>query len=223
MSGRPDSRTLPRLYAILDIDACASRHLAPEQVADVWLSAGVRLIQLRAKPLSFGPMLALAERLARACASAGATFIVNDRADVARLCGADGVHVGQDDLSPREVRRVAPDLAWVGLSTHTEAQWAAALEAPVDDVDYVAAGPVYTTTTKARQDDQIGLEGVRRAARAAAVRGVPLVAIGGITRETAADVLAAGAASVAVIADLLAPPPMLRARVHALLERVAGV
>lgn len=171
--------------------------------------------------MSLGPMLALAERLATRCAGAGAAFVVNDRADVAQLAaaaGVTGVHVGQDDLSPADVRRIAPDLELVGLSTHTDAQVIAALAQPVE---YVAIGPVFQTSTKVRPDDAVGLDGVRRAASLVRGRALPLVAIGGITLDQAADVIGAGAQSVAVIADLLAPGTTPRERAAAWLARLA--
>jgi thiamine-phosphate pyrophosphorylase len=126
--------------------------------------------------------------------------IVNDRADIAALSGADGVHVGQDDLPPALVRRLVGDGAIVGLSTHTPEQLIDACNAPVT---YVAVGPVFATGTKATGFDPIGLERVRAAAATIAARGLPLVAIGGITLDTAPSVIAAGAMSVAVISDLL--------------------
>ena len=125
-------------------------------------------------------------------------MIVNDRADIARLSGAAGVHVGQDDLTPAQVRAVVGPGAIVGLSTHTADQLDRAVREPID---YLAIGPVFGTDTKATGYDPIGIEAVRRAS--AAARGVPLVAIGGITRERARSVLDAGANSVAVITDLL--------------------
>ena len=127
--------------------------------------------------------------------------IVNDRADIARLSGADGVHVGQDDLSPSAVRKVIGADAVVGVSTHTMEQLERALDEPVS---YVAIGPVFGTKTKKTGYDAIGLERVADAARRASGRGLPLVAIGGITLEHAPSVIAAGAAAVAVIGDLLA-------------------
>ena len=132
--------------------------------------------------------------------SAQAQLIVNDRADIARLAGADGVHVGQEDLTPASVRAIVGDTAIVGLSTHTTGQAALAVREPVT---YIAVGPVFGTTTKTTGYEQVGLEMVREAARLARGCGLPLVAIGGITLENAASVLEAGAASVAVIGDLL--------------------
>jgi thiamine-phosphate pyrophosphorylase len=127
--------------------------------------------------------------------------IVNDRADIARLSGADGVHVGQEDLSPRAVRQVVGADAVVGVSTHTVEQLERALDEPIS---YVAIGPVFGTMTKHTGYEAIGLERVAAAARRATARSLPLVAIGGITLERAASVVAAGATSVAVIGDLLA-------------------
>ncbi len=196
--------TLPRLYAILDIDLLAVRQLDPLDVLDAWLECGVRLVQLRAKSLTMGPMLGIAESVGRRAASAGATLFVNDRADVARLAGADGVHLGQDDLSPQDARRVLSPDQLIGLSTHNLAQVRAAVEleegAPPD---YVAIGPVSATSTKAQPDPVVGLAGVRDASTLMKGAGRPLVAIGGITLESAPGVISSGADSVAVISDLL--------------------
>jgi thiamine-phosphate pyrophosphorylase len=141
---------------------------------------------------------------------------VNDRADIARLASATGVHVGQDDLAARDVRRIVGDAAIVGLSTHTPEQMDAAVREPVS---YVAVGPVFGTSSKHTGYDAIGLEAVRDAARRAAAANLPLVAIGGVTVERAPEVITAGAASVAVISDLLAtgdPEARVRAYVRAL-------
>lgn len=194
-------QALPRLYAILDIDLATSRGLGAHDVVHAWLDAGVRLIQLRAKRLTLGPMLDLALPLAADCRTAGALFLVNDRADVARLAHASGVHVGQEDLSPAEARRVLSATDLIGLSTHNDAQIEAGLMTPAT---YLAIGPVFHTTTKARPDPSVGLAGVTRAARRLTEDGRPLVAIGGITLETAPSVIAAGAGSVAVISGLIA-------------------
>jgi thiamine-phosphate pyrophosphorylase len=125
---------------------------------------------------------------------------VNDRADVARLSGAAGVHVGQDDLTPAQARAVIGHHAIVGVSTHTLDQLDQALR---ESIDYVVVGPVFGTDTKATGYEAIGLEAVRAAAARTAARHVPLVAIGGITRDRSRSVLDAGAQSVAVISDLL--------------------
>jgi thiamine-phosphate pyrophosphorylase len=197
------------LYAILDVDVAAARGLAAVDVLSAWLDAGVRLVQLRAKALPSGEFLDLADQMAARCREAGALFIINDRADIAVMARADGVHVGQQDLAPAAARAMAGAEAWVGVSTHTDEQMAAACLEPVS---YVAIGPVFSTSTKAQPDPTVGLDGVRRAARLARASGLPLVAIGGITRATAAGVIAAGADAVAVISDLTTADPGSRAR-----------
>ena len=205
---RPDIQ-LPRLYAILDVATIAARGREPAEVLDAWLQAGVRLVQLRAKNASLGAMLALAEPFLEACRASGAMFIVNDRADVARLAGAHGVHVGQDDLSPQDALGVYPDARVIGYSTHTLDQLRDGLGTPAT---YLAFGPVFETSSKARPDPVVGLHGLADAVRLAA--GSPVVAIGGITLERAPAAIAAGAASVAVIADLLVDDPGRRARAY---------
>jgi thiamine-phosphate pyrophosphorylase len=204
--------SLPKLYAILDIDSLTARGFEPRVVLDVWLDAGVRLVQLRAKTLGSGAMLELADELLAMTRSAGATFIINDRADIALLVGADGVHVGQGDLSPAQVRDIAErdgrtEPLLVGVSTHDLDQIRDAMNGVAD---HLAIGPVFPTATKADADAAVGLAVVAEAARAAA--GRPLVAIGGITLANAPSVLAAGATSVAVISDLLVGDPGRRAR-----------
>jgi len=200
---------LPKLYAILDVDAAGARGLDSLDLARLWLDAGVRLIQLRAKTLSFGPTLALADRLVTLGRSHGARIVINDRADVARLSGAAGVHVGQDDLGVENARAIVGHGAIVGVSTHSIDQARHACGGPVS---YVAVGPVFATGTKARPDPVVGTAGVEEVARLAGACGLPVVAIGGITLERAQAVLDAGAASVAVIADLLVGDPGARAR-----------
>jgi thiamine-phosphate pyrophosphorylase len=150
--------------------------------------------------MSSAKMLDTASAIVTRARRDGAIVIVNDRADVAQLCGADGVHVGQDDLAPADARRVVGDRAMVGLSTHTLSQLDKALEEPIS---YVAIGPVFATATKDTGYRAVGLELVRAAADRVRRRGLPLVAIGGITIDSAWMVVDAGAASVAVIADLL--------------------
>jgi thiamine-phosphate pyrophosphorylase len=188
------------LNAIIDVEAAARIGWRPTDVARAFLSGGARFLQLRAKTLPSGAFLDLARELVDLARGAGATVIVNDRADVARLSNAHGVHVGQDDLVPADVRAVAGTDAIIGLSTHTASQIGTAVRQPVD---YVAVGPVFGTSTKATGYEAIGLDRVRAAAAAAAAAGKPLVAIGGITLDTAPGVIAAGAASVAIIGDLL--------------------
>jgi len=190
-----------RLNAIVDVDAAARAGWRPLDLARAFLDGGARFLQLRAKTMASGPLLELAAAVTALAHAAGAVVIVNDRADLSRLAGADGVHVGQDDLSPSAVRIVAGNETIVGLSAHTEEQVARAVDEPVT---YVAIGPVFGTASKMTGYDQVGLEMVRAAARRTRARGLPLVAIGGITLDNAASVIDAGASSVAVIGDLLA-------------------
>jgi thiamine-phosphate pyrophosphorylase len=201
--------TLPPLYAIVDVDVCVARGRVPRDVARAFLAGGARLLQLRAKHLASGAFLDLACELTDAAVEAGATLIVNDRADIARLAGATGVHVGQDDLSPADVRRVVGAAALVGRSTHTADQIERAVQEPIS---YLAIGPTFATATKATGYDAIGLDGVADAVRRARPADLPVVAIGGITLDTAARVIAAGAASVAVITDLVDDDPERRVR-----------
>jgi thiamine-phosphate pyrophosphorylase len=210
---RPPSR----LYAIADADVAARRGWTLAALATEFLEAGVRFLQLRAKAMSSSGFLATCERVVEAAGPLGALVIVNDRADIARLAGAGGVHVGQDDLSVAAVRRVVGPPAVVGLSTHSLGQIARALEQPID---YLAVGPVFGTGTKETGYEPVGLALVTAAAEQAGA--IPVVAIGGITLERAPEVIAAGAAAVSVISDLLAedtPSARVRTFLRALGER----
>jgi thiamine-phosphate pyrophosphorylase len=186
-------------------------------LAEAVLRGGARFLQIRAKQSSSAWLLEASLAIVACARAVGAVLVVNDRADIARLSGAGGVHLGQDDLGVAAARALVGDAALVGLSTHTPAQVDAALGQPVS---YLAIGPVYRTTTKETGHAPVGLDGVRRAAERALAAGLPLVAIGGITLETAPAVLGAGASSVAVIRDLLAGGDP-ETRVRAYLERLA--
>jgi len=207
---------IPRLNAIIDVEVAARAGWRPIDLARAFLAGGATFLQLRAKALSSARLLEEASAIAALAREAAATFIVNDRADIARLAGADGIHLGQDDLAPAAVRRIVGDRAIVGLSTHTLEQLDLALREPID---YVAAGPVFGTSTKDTGYAAIGVSRVRDAAARAKAAGLPLVAIGGITLDTAPAVIEAGAASVAVIGDLLAAGDP-EARTRAYLERL---
>ncbi len=190
--------TLPRLYAILDASLfldtqtlCAS---AKELVA-----GGVTLLQYRNKNGNARQMLEQARELKRSI-GASAKLIMNDRADLCVAAGFDGVHVGQEDLSPEGARKVIGPNLWLGVSTHNPEQVALADKTCAD---YIAIGPVSATSSKMNPDPVVGLEGVRRAR---ALTSKPLVAIGGITRANAWSVIEAGADSIAVISDLLRDP-----------------
>jgi thiamine-phosphate pyrophosphorylase len=202
--------------AIVDADVAARAGWTMPDLAAAYVSGGATLLQVRAKNAASGWLLHIASTIVALAHRAHARVIVNDRSDIARLSGADGVHVGQDDLSPASVRRVVGPEAIVGLSTHTPEQLTAAVSEPVT---YVAIGPVFGTATKATGYDALGLDPVRRAAGRARERDVPLVAIGGITLETAAEVIRAGATTVAVINDLVAGDDPA-ARVRAYLARL---
>jgi thiamine-phosphate diphosphorylase len=199
-----------RLYPILDTDLCRERRLEPLAVLAAFLAGGARFLQLRDKNPSTGARLALAEAVVARAHAAGARVIVNDRPDIARLSGADGVHVGQDDLSVDEVRRIVGDTAIVGLSTHDAAQVEAAMRTRAT---YISVGPIYSTSTKETGYAARGLDLVRRALRTSSGQApIPIVAIGGITLERAPEAIAAGATSVAVISDLLVGDPAERVR-----------
>ncbi len=156
-----------------------------------------------------GQFLELANVILEDAREAGATLIVNDRADLARLSGAHGLHVGQTDLTPADARKLIGTTAILGLSTHDEGQWTAALREPVS---YIAIGPTFGTGTKATGYSAIGLPTVTAASTAAREAGLPAVAIGGITLENAASVIETGASAVAVISDLLKGDPEARCR-----------
>lgn len=194
---------VPRLYPIVDVDLCRERGLDPLAVLLGFLAGGARLIQLRDKTSASAARLDLARKGAVAAAASQARLIVNDRADVARLAGASGVHVGQEDLSVEEARAIVGPEAIVGISTHDAPQLAAAART---SASYVAVGPIYDTSSKETGYSARGLDLIRRAA----ALGRPVVAIGGITLERAPDVLAAGASSVAVLSDLLVGDPSER-------------
>lgn len=190
-------RGLPRrgLYAIVDTVALGKRGLDVVAFAEAVLAARPVVLQLRAKDLGARETLALLRRLVEPCRAAGVPLFANDRADLARLAGCDGVHVGQDDLPVALARQIAPGLA-VGVSTHDEAQLAAAIaEAP----DYVAFGPIHGTTSKENPDEVVG---EARLAAVAATCPLPLVAIGGIDVARASAIARAGAIG-AVIGALL--------------------
>jgi thiamine-phosphate pyrophosphorylase len=215
---------LPRLYAIVDSSAHESA-LALVTHAQELAAGGCTLLQYRNKSGNAQGMLVQARELRKhlgsypnvaknatlgwATHAENATgwisrnslqLIMNDRADLCRAADFDGVHVGQGDLSPEAVRSIIGPNRWLGVSTHNPEQ---VREADLTSADYLAIGPVFSTSSKETPDPVVGLEGVRRAR---ALTGKPLVAIGGITRANAASVIEAGADSVAVISDLLREP-----------------
>ena len=189
-------RTVSPIYPIIDVDLCRHRGVDPPSFADACLRGGATLLQIRQKSGGSGAFLALVREIVARGRDWQATVIVNDRADLARMGGAGGVHVGQEDVPVAAVRRLCGEQAVVGLSTHTPTQVDEAIE---QGVDYVAVGPIFSTATKDTGYTARGLELVRYAVD----RGTPVVAIGGIRIENAREVIAAGAMAVAVISDLL--------------------
>lgn len=205
---------LPPLYAIIDFSSFAAQSdpvSAIVQFAEKLMDAGAKLIQLRDKSEPAVPrrFLSCARELRRVTLDR-AMLIINDRIDLCLASDADGVHLGQEDLSPIAVRRIFDQITSeqtkdeqrriIGFSTHNLNQLREANSLPVD---YIAIGPVFATSSKANPDPVIGLEGVRAASRATTK---PLVAIGGITRQNCRQVREAGAGSVAVISDLFESP-----------------
>jgi len=217
---------LPRLYPILDAGCFPSAHELA-QAAQELVTAGCTLLQYRNKSGNARMMLQQARELKRTIDSnaeiANSTIlgrgsqnshfsqrqpeaghpiflIMNDRADLCLAAEFDGVHVGQDDLSPDSVRKIIGSERWLGISTHNPEQLR---EADQTSADYVAIGPIFATSSKLNPDPIVGLEGVRRAR---SLTSKPLVAIGGITRANAISVIEAGADSVAVISDLVDDP-----------------
>ena len=204
---------LPRLYPILDA-GCFSDALSLVAAAEELVAAGVTLIQYRNKSGNPKAMLGQSRELKNHLSHSNSAkdaslewstqgsmrLIMNDRADFCLAAEFDGVHVGQEDLSPESVRGIIGSERWLGVSTHNPEQLR---EADLTSADYLAIGPVFATSSKENPDPVVGLEGVRQAR---AFTRKPLVAIGGITRANAASVIEAGADSVAVISDLLREP-----------------
>jgi thiamine-phosphate pyrophosphorylase len=197
--------TLPRVYPILDTATLDRLNFPAIAAAEAMLEGGARILQLRHKAFWSRETFALAETINALCKSAGVPFVVNDRADYAAALGA-ALHIGQDDLTPTDARRVLKSAivaqSILGYSTHNPEQIRTA-EQNAEAIDYLAFGPTFTTVSKERPDPTVGIAGLH------AIRALtrkPLVAIGGITRDNAFTCWNAGADSVAVIADLYPDP-----------------
>jgi thiamine-phosphate pyrophosphorylase len=206
----------PTLYVILDRAAARGRDL--EELLAAAIAGGCRMVQLREKEWPSGRLLPLAERLRARCATAGVTFIVNDRVDLALAVGADGVHLGQDDLPARIARPLLRPGMILGISTHSVAQ---ARTAQADGADYVAVGSMFATPSKA-DFELVGPDLVRK------LRGeirVPLIGIGGITHDNVQQVIGAGADGVAVISAVSADrdPRAASERFVALIRAARGL
>jgi len=195
---------LPRLYVILD----AALLTVPEaECAQELATAGVRLLQYRNKGASARELFESSRKLASLLSPHGVSFLVNDRPDVAALTGANGVHVGQQDLGVEETRRVVGTEKLVGVSTHNLEQFQ---HAAASSADYIGVGPIFATGTKSNVDPVVGTEFIRKVRL---LTDKPIVAIGGVTLQRAPEIIEAGADSVAVISDILgAPEPGVRAR-----------
>jgi thiamine-phosphate pyrophosphorylase len=199
--------TLPRLYPILDADALARARVPLDAAAHAFYDAGVRWVQYRDKQASDADVVERMRELRAIFPAGEAVLLLNDRVHLCARVGADGVHIGQDDVAPAEARRVlnasggdasGEAKRLLGVSTHNVAQLRAALATGA--ADYLAIGPVYATGSKENPDPVVGLDGVK-AART--LTRLPLVAIGGITAENGREVIEAGADAVAVISGLL--------------------
>jgi len=206
---------LPRVYPLTDTRVSGLSHAA--QLEKLALG-GASLVQFRDKSLSareFCDQISAALVVAR---QHGVTTLINDRVDLAIACGADGVHLGQDDLSPAVARKLMGDDAIIGYSTHNleQAKLAAALP-----INYLAVGPIFQTTTKSDTFPVVGLDGIR--AIRAALKEMPIVAIGGITRDTASAVIRAGADSVAMISALLASPDLIETTTGNLIQALSNL
>jgi len=184
------------LYLILDPAVAGSCSLT--DIVQTALDAGVRLFQLRMKTVETGRLHEMASVLCPLVHQGGGTFIVNDRVDVAQAIGADGVHLGQEDVPLADARAILGAGRLIGISTHTLAQ---ALEAQAGGADYIGYGPVFPTATKENPDPVVGVAGLREAR---AKVGIPIVAIGGINAQNAANAHAAGADCIAVVSAVLA-------------------
>ena len=184
----------PRLYVILDAALLPSD---PIELTNNLLAAGARLFQYRNKTSSSRELLQASQSLCLTVRQRGATFLVNDRPDIARLAGANGVHLGQDDLEVSAARTIVGTGGVIGFSTHNMQQFRATAES---DADYIAVGPIFTTGSKVNPDPVVGIDFLRQVRK---LTRKPIVAIGGITLERASELIDAGADSVAVISDIL--------------------
>lgn len=201
---------LPRVYPILDTATLAERRITPLEAARAAIRGGAEILQLRHKKQFTREVFDEARRIAELCQSAGVLFVMNDRADLARLLDA-GLHVGQDDLRPADARQILGNALPLGYSTHNLKQLR---EAAAEPVDYIAIGPIFGTVNKQNPDPMVGIEPMRQISEGLRQ---PLVAIGGITLDNAARLYETGVASVAVIGDLYA----LGDTVDAIEQRIA--
>jgi thiamine-phosphate pyrophosphorylase len=202
---------LPRIYPLTDVPLSGISHA--EQVKLLSLG-GASLVQLREKRMPAREFYEQAKEAMAVALGCGVQLLINDRVDVALAVGAAGVHLGQDDMPPEAARKLLGANAAIGYSTHNIEQAIAATKLPID---YLAIGPIFATTSKSDTAPVLGLEGLRAVRRA--IGAFPLVAIGGITSANAADVIAAGADSVAVISALLSNSSRISEATRSLLQK----
>lgn len=202
---------LPKIYPITD--ARISGISIPEQVKRL-INGRSTLIQLRDKHASSRAFFASAAEAISIARPHGVRIIINDRVDIALALNADGVHLGQDDLPCTHARRILGDEAIIGLSTHSPEQAIAAISLPID---YIAIGPIFSTTTKDNPDPLVGLNGLIQTRRL--IADFPLVAIGGITCANMQDVIEAGADSAAIISDLVSDADQISLKLRTMMTQ----
>jgi thiamine-phosphate pyrophosphorylase len=205
---------MSRLYPIVDADVLRRHGLSVGGFARELRAAGIKLLQYRDKAGDPQDILHAASLIREEFSGTDCRLIMNDRADLAVLAGWGGVHVGQSDQNPEDARKTVGPKRWVGVSTHTDEQ---VLAADSSCADYIAVGPVFTTSTKADAEATVGLDGVRRARK---LTKKPIVAIGGITRANAREVIDAGADSVAMISGLVDSEVRTERLVRELLDEI---
>ncbi len=202
------------LYAIIDTSYAPLEGL--EKTASLIIEGGAKILQLRSKGKGAGQVLEACRKLRRITLDNGAIFIVNDRVDIAVACGADGVHLGQEDIPLGDARSLLGASAIIGVSTHNTKE---AKEAEASGADYISFGPVFPTKTKADAQSPKGLEGLKEIRKA--VR-LPIVAIGGVTEERLMDVLNSGADGAAIISDILASGD-IRLKVSSIVSKIGSL
>jgi len=203
---------LPKIYPITDVSLAGISH--GEQVGRL-IAGGATFIQLREKHASPRDFFEAAKPAIEIARKNNVMIIINDRVDIARALGADGVHLGQDDLPPNAAREVLGPDAIIGFSTHSVEQ---AIDAAGLPIDYIAIGPIFETKTKENPDPIVGLDGLAEVKKN--IGNIPLVAIGGIDLDNVLDVLAAGADSIALVSAIIGDPALISAKTAQLLDIV---
>ncbi len=200
---------LPKIYPITDPRPAK---ISPAAQVQSFIEGGATIIQLRDKHAAPKEFYETAKEILKIARQRNVKIIINDRVDIALVLKADGVHLGQEDLPPEQARRILGEKAIIGFSTHNLEQAAEAVRLPIN---YVAIGPVFSTRTKENPEEVVGIETIKRVREI--IGNFPLVAIGGITLKNYAEVLAAGADSLAIIGDLLSDPHEISRKMRAIL------